>query len=225
MHRLPSAKVLSPFHVKHFWRGPFLRCDHAIWNQTAQADLTAAVLDSHLRVERATTRLHLDLHLWNAYLVFYLDKSPGLRPLQNTLLPVSLHQTRSFYPPRTQKHHTRAHVDMHTSAGAHPRPQSTLRIEQTPAVTLFQRKTEKALGGGSSLELSASQSSKMNTHFYPDIRRSFPTPHFSIFRQEQNVTVIRKLSKAGLEEPRRAKECAWISNTVAAEFFSFQRLS
>lgn len=62
----------------------------------------------------------------------------------------------------------------------------------------------------------------MNTHLYPDIRRS---PHFSIFRQEQNVTVIRKLSKAGLEEPRRAKECAWISNTVAADFFSFQRLS
>lgn len=87
------------------------------------------------------------------------------------------------------------------------------------------KKDRKSFGWGLFARTFCLTESQMNTHLYPDIRRSFPTLHFSIFRQEQNVTVIRKLSKAGLEEPRRAKECAWISNTVAADFFSFQRLS
>lgn len=47
--------------------GPFLRCDHAISQKTAQADLTATVSDSHLQAECDTARLHLDLHLWNVY--------------------------------------------------------------------------------------------------------------------------------------------------------------
>lgn len=59
----------------------------------------------------------------------------------------------------------------------------------------------------------------MHMHPYPDMRPPTPSPHISIFRQEQTATVIRKLSK-------KVKDWAWISkNAVAIEFSVFQCLS
>lgn len=55
----------------------------------------------------------------------------------------------------------------------------------------------------------------------PWYKAFFSPPHFSIFRQEQTVTVIRKQSTAGLEEPGRAKADFQTTQLLPC-FFGFQ---
>lgn len=112
---------------------------------------------------------------------------------------------------------------VHMSAAAQPLRRAPVRA---PNLASSCRDTvseddRKSFGcwGGSSVELPATGSPRWICICIPTLIWDLPSPHISIFRQEQTATVIRKLSE-------KVKDCAWISkNAVAAEFSCFQRLS
>lgn len=156
-----------------------------------------------------------------------LHKSP--------LLPVFLPQRLISDPVWTQNQHTSLRADAVTSPpisetrayvcrSSTPAVSSTVRAPNLASscrdtVSEDDRKSFRCGGGGSSVELPATWSPRWICIGIPTLIWDPPSPHISIFRQEQTATVIRKLSE-------KVKDCAWISkNAVAAEFSGFQSLS